>query len=96
MGARKEDMDFGREVKMKIEEFEDLITDFIQENVYPRGEELDYSKKYKENFSEIKELLWDNTFWSPSYFLATTGQVTLDQLKKYVEGQGKNATNTKD
>jgi len=27
-------------------------------------------------------------FWSPSYFLATSGQVTLDVLKRYVESQG--------
>ncbi|EAK7428125.1 IS200/IS605 family transposase, partial [Campylobacter coli] len=27
-------------------------------------------------------------FWSGSYFLATTGGVTLDILKQYVENQG--------
>ena len=32
-------------------------------------------------------MLWKEMFWSRSYFLATTGQVTLDQLKKYVENQ---------
>ena len=26
-------------------------------------------------------------FWSSSYCLITTGQATLDQLKKYVENQ---------
>lgn len=26
-------------------------------------------------------------FWSHSYFLATTGNVTLDTLKEYVENQ---------
>ncbi|RLI76840.1 IS200/IS605 family transposase, partial [Archaeoglobales archaeon] len=31
-----------------------------------------------------------NVFWSPSYFLATSGQVTLDALKRYVESQGEN------
>lgn len=38
-------------------------------------------------FPEIKEKLWGGSFWSPSYFLATTGQVTLDVLKRYVENQ---------
>jgi putative transposase len=38
-------------------------------------------------FPEIKKDLWKNHLWSPSYFLATTGQVTLDILKKYVESQ---------
>ena len=40
-------------------------------------------------FPEIKKKLWTGALWSPSYFLITTGQVTLDQLKKYVESQGK-------
>lgn len=39
-------------------------------------------------FPEIKEKLWNGKFWSPSYFLCTTGQVTLDQLKEYVSSQG--------
>ena len=38
-------------------------------------------------FPEIKQKLWGGSFWSPSYFLATTGQVTLDVLKRYVENQ---------
>lgn len=39
-------------------------------------------------FPELKRLLWGGHFWSPSYFLASTGQVTLDVLKRYVESQG--------
>ena len=52
------------------------------------------SREIRRNFPEVKEKLWKDAFWSPSYFLATTGQVTLDQLKKYVENQGgKNGDN---
>lgn len=52
------------------------------------------SREIRRNYPEVKEKLWKDAFWSPSYFLATTGQVTLDQLKKYVENQGgKNADN---
>jgi len=40
-------------------------------------------------FPKIKKKLYDGHLWSPSYCLITTGQVTLDQLKKYVESQGK-------
>ena len=40
-----------------------------------------------QEFPEIKEKLWKGHLWSPSYLLVTTGQVTLDQLKKYVESQ---------
>ncbi len=46
------------------------------------------SREIRRNFPEVRELVKDDTLWSPSYFLATTGQVTLDQLKKYVEMQG--------
>jgi len=38
-------------------------------------------------FPEVKEKLLEGRFWSPSYFLASTGQVTLEDLKKYVENQ---------
>ena len=27
-------------------------------------------------------------FWSPSYFLATVGEVKLEDVKKYVQSQG--------
>lgn len=45
------------------------------------------SREIKRNFPEVKKKLRNNAFWSPSYFITTTGQVTLDQLKKYVDGQ---------
>ena len=39
-------------------------------------------------FPQVKKgISSKNHFWSPSYFLASTGQVTLDILKKYVENQ---------
>lgn len=47
------------------------------------------SKALRNKFPEIKNKLWKNVLWSPSYCLLTTGQTTLDQLKKYVENQGK-------
>ena len=47
------------------------------------------SREIQRNFPEVKKKLWKGAFWSRSYFLATTGQVTLDALKKYVENQGK-------
>jgi putative transposase len=38
--------------------------------------------------TQLKNKLWGDSFWSDSYCLITTGQTTLDQVKKYVEGQG--------
>ena len=37
----------------------------------------------------LADKLWGDSFWSPSYFLATTGNVTIDILKEYVENQRK-------
>jgi len=48
------------------------------------------SREIRKDFPEVKNMLWKDAFWSRSYFLATTGQVTLDVLKKYVDNQGKN------
>jgi len=36
---------------------------------------------------QLKGLLWGNSFWSNSYSLPSTGQVSLDVLKRYVEEQ---------
>jgi len=41
----------------------------------------------RKEFPQLKDLLWGDSFWSDSYFLASTGQVSLDVLKKYVEEQ---------
>ena len=42
----------------------------------------------------LKSMLWGKHFWSPSYFLATTGNVTLDILMNYVENQRKELINS--
>jgi len=46
------------------------------------------ARRLFQEFPRIKRKLWGGHLWSPSYFLCTTGQVTLDALKKYVESQG--------
>lgn len=48
------------------------------------------SRLIKSEFSQIKEKLWREAFWSRSFFLATVGGVTLEVLKQYVEKQGEN------
>ncbi len=45
------------------------------------------SRRIRNEFPELKKMLWGDSFWSDSYFIATTGQVSLDVLKKYVEEQ---------
>lgn len=46
------------------------------------------SRLLRKEFPSIKQALWGAAFWSPSYFLASTGEVTLDVLKEYVQSQG--------
>ena len=45
------------------------------------------SRKLRQEYPETKSLLWGNAFWSPSYFLATSGQVSLGVLNDYVNSQ---------
>ena len=48
------------------------------------------SRKIRKNYKDfLKDKLWGEHFWSPSYFLSTTGNVTIDILKEYVENQRK-------
>lgn len=35
----------------------------------------------------LSSFIWGKHFWSPSYFLASTGNVTIDILKQYIEQQ---------
>jgi putative transposase len=49
------------------------------------------SREIRKKYPEVKEMLWKDAFWSRSYFVATTGQVTLSVLKQYVENQRKHA-----
>jgi len=39
--------------------------------------------------NEIKTKLWKDVFWSGSYCLITTGQVSLNRIREYIEKQGK-------
>jgi len=46
----------------------------------------------RQEFSDIKNIPWGDVFWTPSYFLATTGQVSLNVLKAYIESQEEKIT----
>lgn len=39
-------------------------------------------------FPGLKKELWGGHFWLPSYFLATVGEVKLEDVKRYVQSQG--------
>jgi len=42
------------------------------------------SKLLREEFPNLKKL---PTLWSPSYFVATTGKVSVETIRQYIEGQ---------
>ena len=46
-------------------------------------------RKIKNEFPDIRKYLWKEYFWSRSYCLLTTGGVTIDVIKKYIENQRK-------
>jgi putative transposase len=60
------------------------ITKYI--NILKGHSSRELRKKYQDF---LKDKLWGDNFWSPSYFLATSGNVTIDILKNYIEGQRK-------
>jgi putative transposase len=45
------------------------------------------ARRIRQEFPKTKEYLWGDSFWSDSYFIASTGQVSLDVLMGYVESQ---------
>lgn len=47
------------------------------------------SRRLRQEFPQTKEFLLGDSFWSNSYFIASTGQVGLDVLMSYVESQMK-------
>lgn len=46
------------------------------------------SRLIKKEYPQIKEKLWKEYFWSRSFCLMTTGEVTIDIIKEYIESQG--------
>ena len=45
------------------------------------------SKKIREEYPELQEFLWGDSFWADGYFSETVGQVNLDTIRKYIQNQ---------
>ena len=46
------------------------------------------SRKVRQHkFQSVKEKLWGDSLWSPSYFAGSCGGASLDVVKKYIEQQ---------
>ena len=46
------------------------------------------SRLIKKEFPQIRKSLWKEMFWSQSYCLISTGGVTVDIIKQYIQTQG--------
>ena len=46
------------------------------------------SRLVKKKFPRIKTKLWKSMFWTKSYCLLTSGGVTVDVIREYIETQG--------
>ena len=46
------------------------------------------SRLIKKHYPKIKEQLWKEMFWTRSYCLLSSGGVTVDIIKEYIENQG--------
>ena len=46
------------------------------------------SRLIKKEFPQIRKSLWKEMFWSRSFCLLTTGGVTMDIIKQYIDSQG--------
>jgi putative transposase len=47
------------------------------------------SRLIKTEYPEIRKKLWKGAFWSRSFCLLTTGGVTTEVIRSYIESQGK-------
>ncbi len=48
------------------------------------------SRLIKKEFPQIKQDLWKEYFWSQSFYLFTTGEVSDQIIREYIESQGEN------
>lgn len=46
------------------------------------------SRLIKKEFPQIKNKLWKEFFWSRSFCLITTGGISIEIIKKYIQSQG--------
>jgi len=46
------------------------------------------SRLIKKEYPEIQKKLWKEYFWSRSFCLISTGEVSIDVIRRYIEKQG--------
>ena len=46
------------------------------------------SKKIREEYTELEEFLWGDSFWADGYFVSTHSSVTEQIIREYITKQG--------
>ena len=54
------------------------------------------SRKIMEEYNEMRRQFWGRHFWARGYFAASSGNVTDDMIKQYIEQQGDKAPDEQD
>ena len=44
------------------------------------------SRMLQQEFSHLKKRYWGRHLWARGYFCSTTGEITTEQIKEYIEG----------
>ena len=45
------------------------------------------SKVIRDEFPELEEFLWGDSFWSDGYFAETVGEVSVSKVREYIKNQ---------
>lgn len=45
------------------------------------------SKKIREEFPELEEFLWGDSFWADGYFAETVGKIDEKRIREYIKNQ---------
>jgi putative transposase len=54
------------------------------------------SRRLLEEFGELRKQFWGKHLWARGYFAASTGNVTDEIVRQYIESQGREPTDDKD
>jgi len=65
-----------------------LVDFFWEDSIKGRS-----ARKIFEYFPEIKKRYWGKHFWARGYFCVTSGEVTEDMIKNYIQNHFESKTN---
>ena len=54
------------------------------------------SRKILQEYSEMRRQFWGRHFWARGYFAASSGNVTDEMIKQYIESQGEKPPDEQD